>query len=81
MHMQSTYTLQISDANGCTSEIASTEVDITEGIAEPILTTTGAVCEGGQITLAVQNYVGTNVLYAWEKDGTPITNINNELIN
>ncbi len=75
-----TYTLQITDANGCTSEIASTEVDITDGIDQPILTTTGTVCEDGQITLSVQNYVGTNVLYLWEKDGTPITNINNELI-
>ena len=75
-----TYTLQVTDSNGCTSEIASTEVDITDGIAEPILTTTGTVCEGGQITLSVQNYVGTSVLYQWEKDGNPITNINNELI-
>ena len=63
------YTLQITDSNGCTSEIASTEVDITDGIEEPILTTTGTVCEGGQITLSVQNYVGNNVLYQWEKDG------------
>ena len=75
-----TYTLQITDSNGCISEIASTEVDITDGIEEPILTTTGTVCEGGQITLTVQNYVGNSVLYQWEKDGNPITNINNELI-
>jgi len=38
--MSGTYTLQITDANGCISDIASTEVDITDGIAEPILTTT-----------------------------------------
>ena len=30
--------------------------------------------------MSVQNYAGTDVLYQWEKDGTPITNINNELI-
>ena len=62
------------------SDIASTEVDITDGIEQPILTTTGAVCEGGQITLSVQDYVGTDVSYSWEKDGIPIVNINNELI-
>ncbi len=74
------YTLQVSDANGCVSDIVSTTVDITDGIDEPILTTTGPVCEGEQITLSVQNYVGTSVLYEWKKDGNPITNINNELI-
>ena len=62
------------------SERCIRDRDITDGIEQPILMTTVTVCEGGQITLAVQNYVGTNVVYAWEKDGIPITNINNELI-
>ena len=41
-----TYSVTVTDANGCTSDIASTEVDITDGIEEPILTTAVSVGEG-----------------------------------
>ena len=78
--MSGTYTLQITDANGCMSEIASTNIDIDNGIVEPILSQSGVTCEGGEIILSTQAYTGNTVMYNWYKDGVLLNNINNQLI-
>jgi len=75
-----TYTLQITDANSCVSEIASTNVDINNGIVEPVLNQSGITCEGGEIILSTQLYTGNTVMYNWYKDGVLLNNINNQLI-
>jgi len=74
------YSLQITDANGCQSPTKSITVSVSEGIAEPILNSTGVTCEGDIVTLSVPIYTGTFVTYEWFKDGIALNNINNQLI-
>ena len=68
------YTVEITDANGCISEVASTNIDITDGLVEPIISTSGPICEGGEIALNVPVYNGINVSYNWT---TPAGTTNN----
>jgi len=82
--MSGTYTLEITDANGCTSDIASTEVDITDGIAEPVITASNTICQGEEITLSVAPFTGNNVTYNWSTPNnttTGITGQNTNIIN
>ena len=59
-----TYTVILSDENGCTAE-ASTVVDVTTGPDEPVIASSGSVCEGGLVTLEIPVYSGSNVSYEW----------------
>ena len=64
-----TYTIIVTDENGCISDAASVEVDVTNSIAQPVIVSNAPVCEGETVTLSIEEYVGTNVTYAWTKDG------------
>ena len=82
--MSGTYTLAITDANGCVSEVASTTVDITDGLEEPVITTSNTICQGEEITLSVVPITGNNVRYTWStpnNTATGITGQNTNIIN
>ncbi|MEL6867545.1 MAG: hypothetical protein AAFP19_24180, partial [Bacteroidota bacterium] len=78
--MSGTYTLQVTDANGCTADPVSVEVEIEDDIDQPNITSSGPACEGGLVTLAVAEYSGTSVSYTWTGPAGPIANNSNELI-
>jgi len=59
------YTLVVTDANGCVSDITSTAVDITEGLAEPVIMASDPGCQGESVSLSIIPYVGQNVQYIW----------------
>ena len=59
----------MTDANGCISDAYSIEVDITDGIAEPVIVSNGPVCEGEIVTLEIQEYIGSSVTYSWRHNG------------
>ena len=63
--MSGTYTFQVTDANGCESEVASVEVSIDEGIEEPVLAYSGQACDQGTATLSIPAYAGSSVTYTW----------------
>jgi len=70
-----TYNLIVTDANGCQSATATLELSVSEGIAEPSLISTGVVCEGGSVIISLNTqYTGSNVSYAWTKDGIALSN-------
>ena len=74
------YTLIISDENGC-SNVATLEVDgISDTVTQPIITGSPQTCEGGLITLSIPAYQGANVIYSWGIPGT-LTNITGETSN
>lgn len=60
-----TYSIEIVDQNGCIAK-ASTEVDIKEAPAQPIINFNNPVCEGTNVTLNTSNLEGVNVSYSWE---------------
>jgi len=65
-----TYTVTITDANGCTSA-ASTVVDVTLVPETPILTVNNnSLCIGGSLQLETSPYNGANVVYTWTLSGT-----------
>jgi len=64
-----TYTVIITDANGCSTEAAVEVLNIEDPVAQPVITGAGAGCEGGDVTLKVTAYEGSSVEYAWTTPG------------
>ena len=73
--MDGSYTVFATSENGCSPDAFTIEIDITEGIPEPIITSTAPTCEGNQIRLLTQEYRGTEVSYEWRKDGQTLGKI------
>ena len=74
------YTLNVTDANGCSIDAISITIEITDGIAEPVIASTGQVCEGEEVILSIPVYNGSAVSYEWYQDGTALGVDNNQLI-
>ena len=62
--MAGTYTVVITDANGCETT-AATVVDITVIPEDLVIEYNGAICEGEQLMLQVPLVEGTDVVYEW----------------
>ena len=60
--------MQVTDVNGCQSAPVSIDVEITDAIDQPVITSSGPVCEGGTIELTTQLYSGFDVDYVWIHD-------------
>jgi gliding motility-associated-like protein/fimbrial isopeptide formation D2 family protein/uncharacterized repeat protein (TIGR01451 family) len=79
------YTLSITDANGC-SNSGIVQVAVDERPITPNITSNGPVCEGDNIVLNVGTYTGTTVQYTWSTPtgvittGIPSLNVNNTTI-
>ncbi|HFA48561.1 MAG TPA: T9SS type B sorting domain-containing protein, partial [Bacteroidetes bacterium] len=76
------YSLTVSDENGC-SATASLEVfGITDILSIPVITSSGQTCEGGAITLTIPAYFGGDVQYTWHLPGSTdnITGLNSNQI-
>ena len=64
-----TYTVTVTDANGC---VATSAVDVTgvdDPQPKPIVSSTGPACEGATVTLSVPAYTGSDVRYEWTTPG------------
>ena len=71
------YNLTVTDANGC-STLASLEVSgIVDSQFEPVISSSGVVCEGGEITLSIPAYNGASIDYRWLFNGTPVNGLPN----
>jgi len=71
-----TYTVVITDANGCSSEAAGVEVlNIEDPVDQPVITTSGTGCEGEDITLSIAAYEGSSVVYIWTTPNGTTENI------
>lgn len=75
------YTLEIIDDTGCNHEKTVQINAISDGILQPIISSTGPRCEGETIILSVPQYEGQRVDYIWYyPDSTNVTGWNtNEL--
>ncbi len=67
--LSGTYSIEIKDVNGCSAK-ASAEVDIKNAPIQPIITSSGSLCEGGILTLTASNYASTEVSYEWKVEQT-----------
>jgi len=76
-----TYTVFVTDANGCTTtgETQVTTVENPENL--PIIASSGPVCEGECITLTTTAYEGSSVNYVWFTPNGTLYNITGENTN
>ncbi|MEL7020635.1 MAG: hypothetical protein AAGK47_03430, partial [Bacteroidota bacterium] len=71
------YQLTITDGNGCTYQRSVQVSGISDGVLQPIISSTGPSCEGETIRLRVPQYEGIAVDYIWfYPDSTHITGWN-----
>ncbi len=59
------YTVTVTDANGCTASGSVQVSGVREPVAKPQIASTGDACAGGNVVLSVAAYAGSNVTYAW----------------
>ena len=69
------YTLVLTDANGCESTSTVEINNISNPQAQPVIATQGISCDEGSIVLSTQAYFGTNVTYTWTTPNGDVTNI------
>jgi|GEM_PF-3181111 len=74
------YTVQMTDGNGCTSDLASAIVDVTSSLLQPLIDFNGTACEGVDIPMSIPPFSGTNVTYNWTKDSVPVGGNSNVLL-
>jgi len=60
-----TYTVFVTDANGCTTTGETQVTTAEEPVAQPIISSSGPACEGECITLSTAQYEGSSVNYVW----------------
>jgi len=68
------YTLVVTSAEGCVSEPYSVTIDVI-GQIEPIILSSDSGCEGGEITISIAGYEGTDVTYEWTTPNGTTDNI------
>ena len=51
------YTLIVTDANGCIADEVSVNIIITDGIVQPVIASSGFVCEDGNVLLSAPVYL------------------------
>ena len=71
------YFLEITNNAGCVRSAPTNVIDnIKDGIAQPTIQTSAAVCEGGVMTLTTAVYTGTTVNYTWFINGDTLKDAN-----
>ena len=65
------YTLVITDENGCSNSATVEVADIQDAVAQPILSSTGPACEGEVVSLSIGQYTGSSVNYTWTTPREP----------
>ena len=69
---EGTYTFQVIDANGCASDIASTDLDINPTPGFSYITSTGPICEGEHLEVSTIYYADPGTIYSWTFNGVAI---------
>lgn len=59
------YTLIVTNEDGCESNAMTTVVNVSDAPVTPILTAPTTICEGESLILTTTGYTGSNVLYTW----------------
>ena len=79
-----TYSVVVTDTNGCTSEQSLQVTDIQDAVMQPVIASSGPACEGEEIVLNISQYSGSVVDYTWTTPGGITNDISgfgtNELI-
>ena len=65
-----TYTVVVTDANGCEITGNVQVTDILDTVPEPVVMSSGPVCDGGEVTISVSAYTGASVNYNWTMPST-----------
>ena len=69
------YVLSVIDENGCET-FASVEVaDITDPVAQPVISSSGPACDNGLVVLTTPTYAGSVVTYTWTTPNGDVTDI------
>ncbi|MEM1323458.1 MAG: gliding motility-associated C-terminal domain-containing protein [Bacteroidota bacterium] len=72
-----TYDVVVTDANGCTTTSNVAVSGISNSIAQPLISSSGQVCDGGAIVLSIPSYSGSSVDYVWTlPDSTNVSGLN-----
>jgi len=75
------YTLVITDENGCTATSNVQVNNIVDAVAQPVISSTGPACDQASIILEIPQYNGSNVTYNWTTpDNTSIAGLNTNQI-
>ncbi|MEM9917472.1 MAG: gliding motility-associated C-terminal domain-containing protein [Bacteroidota bacterium] len=69
------YTLQVTDANGCTASASVAVTTIVDAVAVPVISSSGPSCDGDEIVLTIPMYSGSNVDYIWTTPNATTINI------
>ena len=64
-----TYSVMVTDVNGCTAEESLQVTDIQNAVMQPIISSSGPACEGDEIVLNISQYSGSVVDYTWTTPG------------
>jgi len=72
-----TYTLEITDENGCSTNKSIFINDLQGGIARPAISVDRISCESENIVLSVPLYEGQGIVYNWFQDGGTLIGLNN----
>ena len=59
------YVLSVVDDNGCESFSTVEVADITNPVAEPVISSSGPACDNGVVILTTPTYAGSSVTYTW----------------
>jgi len=65
----------ITDENGCTATDEVQVLLVEDAQPDPVIVSTGPVCEGEEVILSIDQYEGPNVTYSWTLNG--VTSIPN----
>jgi len=76
-----TYTVVVTDFNGCTTEGAVEVITAENPQPLPVIASTGPACEGECIVLTVPVYTGSSVNYVWFTPNGTTVNITGENTN
>ncbi len=69
------YTLIVTDENGCTATGSIQINGIRDAVVQPTIRNTGPACQGESITLSIDQYMGAVVTYTWTTPAGVTTDI------
>ncbi len=70
------YVLVVTNGDGCSSQPATTVVNVSDAPTTPVMDAPAGQCEGSTLTLTTTGYIGTVVTYTWMTPvGSVMTNV------
>jgi len=64
-----TYTVTVTNVTGCVATGGVDVIIVEDPQPDPVVSSSGPVCEGGEVILSISEYVGSSVTYTWTFNG------------